>query len=158
MNVTFPDVLTPFQMLKKTMVKMKSKQRANCQLTEPSWCKPGERWTCNTWRLQAENRTAGVMVDKGIRKRNKLERSLRDFGIKENVPLKRVREWGRKRGRNGGKKKSWHNSPLVWKSWQQVMNYTKKMVWAYTRAFRAFKRKKKILHMKRAERGWSMWT
>lgn len=46
--VTFPDVLTPFQMLKKTMVKMKSRQRANCQLIEPSWCKPGERWTCNT--------------------------------------------------------------------------------------------------------------
>lgn len=43
------------------MVKMKSRQRASCQLTEPSWCRPGERWTCNTWRLEGGNKAGGML-------------------------------------------------------------------------------------------------
>ncbi|KAG9351636.1 hypothetical protein JZ751_022887 [Albula glossodonta] len=39
------------KMLKYTTVKMKSRQRASCQLTAPRWCSPGERCTCNTCRL-----------------------------------------------------------------------------------------------------------
>lgn len=54
---TLPDVLTPFQMLKYTMVKINNKQRVNCQLMPPRSSSPLDLCTCRTWRLKEERKT-----------------------------------------------------------------------------------------------------
>lgn len=49
--VTFPEVFTPFQRLKYTMVKMRKRQSINCQRTPPTFLSPDDLCISRTFLL-----------------------------------------------------------------------------------------------------------
>lgn len=52
---TFPEVLTPFQRLKYTIVKIKKRQSINCQRTPPTSFSPDDLWISRTFLLLKSN-------------------------------------------------------------------------------------------------------
>lgn len=49
---TFPEVFTPFQRLKYTMVKMRKRHSINCQRTPPTFLSPEDSWISRTFLLR----------------------------------------------------------------------------------------------------------
>lgn len=52
---TFPEVFTPFQRLKYTMVKMRKRHNINCQRTPPTFLSPSDSWSSRTFLLPRWN-------------------------------------------------------------------------------------------------------
>lgn len=56
---TFPEVFTPFQRLKQTRVKVRTRQSSSCQRMPPTSDRPRELWSSRTFRLRIRREEKG---------------------------------------------------------------------------------------------------